>query len=171
LLLPDWEIRKLCLEQGMVVPYQEELLNPASLDVTLGSTLLVEVPATPELQLVHIDEYTKEDPLRIAPGQFFLAETVEMFFLPAHVGAQFVLKSSRAREGWDHAEAGWCDPGWHGSRLTMELRNSLSYHPLPVWPGMKIGQMKFCLMHSEPERTYAVTGKYNNNACVTASKG
>jgi dCTP deaminase len=171
LLLADHQIRELCLTRGMVVPYNEELLNPASLDVTLGSTLLVEVEHTPELQTLHIGQYTKEDPFWVAPGEFFLAETQEMFFLPEHVGAQFVLKSSRAREGWDHAEAGWCDPKWTGSRLTMELKNGRRYHSLPAWPGMKVGQMKFLLLADLPERGYDQVGRYNNNEKVTASKG
>jgi len=171
LLLPDHQIRMLCLERGMVVPYQEELLNPASLDVTLGSTLLVEVRETPELQLVHIDEYTKEDPFWLAPHEFVLAETMEMFHLPEDVAGLFFLKSSRAREGLEHLHAGVLDPGWHGSKLTLELVNARQLHKLPLWPGMKIGQLVFYRMDEAPARSYAVTGRYNNHACVTASKG
>ena len=155
----------------MVVPYNEELLNPASLDVTLGSTILVEVRHTPELQVLSIDSYTQSHPFWIEPGEFFLAETMEMFFLPSHVGAQFVLKSSRAREGWDHAEAGWCDPSWTGSRLTMELKNGRRYHSLPIWPGMKVGQMKFLLLNACPEVGYDRKGHYNGDGRVTASRG
>lgn len=101
MLLPDHEIRRLCRQHGMVVPYNEDLLNPASLDVTLGGTILVEVENTTELQPIEIDHYTEADPYWVAPGEFFLAETREIWNLPEHVGAQFVLKSSRAREGWD----------------------------------------------------------------------
>jgi len=170
LLLADHQIRDLC-KQGMVVPYNEELLNPASLDVTLGSTILVEVEHTPELQILEINQYSQADPFWVAPGEFFLAETVEMFFMPANVGAQFVLKSSRAREGWDHAEAGWCDPSWTGSRLTMELKNGRRYHSLAIWPGMKIGQMKFVLVDQLPEVGYDKKGNYNGDSGVTASRG
>ena len=155
----------------MVVPYDEELLNPASLDVTLGSTILVEVEHSPALEVLDIGHNTQADPYWVAPGEFFLAETQEFFNLPDHVGAQFVLKSSRAREGWDHAEAGWCDPGWHGSRLTMELKNGRRYHSLPIWPGMKVGQMKFVLVSGRVERSYAVTGRYNLHERVHASLG
>ncbi len=155
----------------MVVPYNEDLLNPASLDVTLGGTILIEVDHTPDLQPYDITHCTEAEPYWVAPGEFFLAETQEIFNLPDHVGAQFVLKSSRAREGWDHAEAGWCDPGWYGSRLTMELRNSRHWHSLPIWPGMKVGQMKFLLVSGRVERSYARTGRYNADLGVTASKG
>ena len=155
----------------MVMPFDEELLNPASLDVTLGGRIMVEVPETPELQVVDILGHTAEYPYLIQPGEFFLAETREIFNLPNHIGAQFVLKSSRAREGWDHAEAGWCDPGWYGSRLTMEIRNQRRLHPLGIWPGMKFGQMKFILVSGSVERSYAESGRYNADLGVTASKG
>jgi dCTP deaminase len=170
-LLPDHEIRRLCRQEAMVVPFNEDLLNPASLDVTLGGTILVEVTHTRELEPIDITHHTEADPFWMAPGEFFLAETQEIFNLPDHVGAQFVLKSSRAREGWDHAEAGWCDPGWYGSRLTMELKNGRRHHSLPIWPGMKVGQMKFLLVSGRVERSYAVTGRYNADLAVTASKG
>ena len=155
----------------MVSPYNEELLNPASIDVTLGGCIMVEVPQTPEMQRVCIEGYSQAEPYMVEPGAFFLAETREIFNLPDHIGAQFVLKSSRAREGFDHAEAGWCDPSWHGSRLTMELRNQRRWHQLPIWPGMKIGQLIFILVSGKPEVGYDQKGRYNGNLTVTPSKG
>jgi len=171
MLLPDHEIRRLCQQHAMVTPFNPDLLNPASIDVTIGGRIMVEVPEAPELQLVSIEGHTAADPFMVRPGMFLLAETREIFNLPDHVGAQFVLKSSRAREGWDHAEAGWCDPGWYGSRLTMELRNQRRWHDLALWPGMKIGQMKFLLVSGSVERSYAETGRYNADLGVTGSKG
>jgi dCTP deaminase len=170
-LLPDHDIRRLCKMRQMVTPYNEQLLNPASLDVTLGGMIMVEVEHTSELQPLDIEHCSQTDPYWVAPGEFLLAETREIFNLPDYIGAQFVLKSSRAREGWDHAEAGWCDPGWHGSRLTMELKNNRQFHSLALWPGMKIGQMKFIMVSGCVERSYAETGRYNADLCVTASKG
>jgi dCTP deaminase len=171
MLLPDHEIRRLCQQHRMVSPYREELLNPASLDVRLGDRIMIEQEDGPDLQIVGLCEYSRENPFLIHPGEWFLAETQEIFHLPDHVGAQFVLKSSRAREGWDHSEAGWCDPGWYGSRLTMELKNARQFTSLPIWPGMKIGQMKFILVSGVPERSYAQTGRYNADLAVTSSKG
>ena len=155
----------------MVNPYTEANLNPASLDVVLGDRIMIEQEDTPELQIVGIHEYTQDNPFLIHPGEWFLAETREIFNLPDFCGAQFALKSSRAREGWTHALAGYCDPGWYGSRLTMELKNNRQHHPLSIWPGMKIGQVKFMLVSGQPERSYAVTGRYNADLAVTASKG
>ena len=171
MLLPDHEIRRLCKQEAMVTPYNDDHLNPASLDVTLGDRIMIEVAGHPELQILGIGHHTQSDPYWLAPGEFCLGETQEIFNLPNHIAAQFVLKSSRAREGLEHLLAGYCDPGWHGSRLTLELHNSRRFHNIALWPGMKIGQMVFHVIAGEPERTYRETGRYNNDEQVTASRG
>jgi dCTP deaminase len=140
-VLPDWMIKAAAL-QGMIQPFNEEQLNPASYDLLLSDQLLI-----------------------------VLASTVETFALPDFVAARFVLKSSRAREGLQHLLAGWCDPGWHGSRLTLELKNVRQLQPIRLWPGMKIGQMVFHQMAAAPDRSYAVTGRYNGHTGVHGSLG
>lgn len=171
MIIPDHEIRRLCTEEAMVVPFDPDLLNPASIDVVLGDRLMIEVEDRPELQILGIGHHTQANPYWLAPGEFVLAETREIFNLPDHIAGQFVLKSSRAREGLEHLMAGYADPGWNGSRLTLELQNSRRFHSLPLWPGMKIGQMVFHSLAGRPERNYAVTGRYNNDLGVTASRG
>jgi dCTP deaminase len=155
----------------MVQPFNPDLLNPASLDVLLGPNLMVEVGHTSELQLISIDGHTQADPYWMQPGEFLLGETAETFNLPLTVAAEFRLKSSRAREGFDQALAVWCDPGWNGSALTLELVSNRRLHPLPLWPGMKIGQMVFHRMSAQPEQSYADVGRYNNHKTVQASRG
>jgi len=165
MILSDQDIRELCL-QGLVEPFDEELINPASLDVRLGTRLLIEAAQSPELV-----PYTMEEPYLLVPGQFVLAETLEIFNLPDSICANFALKSSRAREGLSHALAGFADPGWHGSRLTLELHNIRQLHPVSIWPGMKIGQAIFHKLTQPPLKSYAVTGRYNNDLKVMGSKG
>lgn len=173
MILPDVEIRRLCIEHGMVHPYDIDsgLQNPASLDVTLGGRLMIETPDSPELEICDIGDRTRDRPYLLQPGEFVLAETMEVFNLPSHVAAQFVLKSSRAREGLEHLLAGFCDPGWNGSVLTLELHNARRYHPVALWPGMKIGQMVFHSLASVPERDYSITGRYNGHLTVHGSLG
>ena len=62
--------------------------------------------------------------------------------------------------------AGWIDPGFHGSRLTLELKNETKYTDLPLYPGLKIGQIVFHKMNNVPQASYAVTGNYNNHLTV-----
>lgn len=163
-------IRELCVS-GMVRPYAPDLVGPASLDVRLGAEIMVETPHSEDLERLSIADRTKENPYLLKPGQFILAHTQETFFLPEHVCAWFVLKSSRGREGLSHALAGYCDPGWHNSKLTLELHSLVGHHDIPLWPGKPIGQMVFMYMSAPPERSYAETGRYNNCSTVEPSRG
>ena len=165
-VLCDWEILARCMDQRMVKPFDEKLLNPASLDVRLGNNLMIESMYQEELLRLDISDKTADDPYLFMPGHFCLAETLELFNLPDDISAQFVLKSSRARDGINHLLAGWCDPGWHGSRLTLELKNERRHAPIRLYPGLKIGQMVFHHMSNVPRRSYAQTGHYNNHLTV-----
>ncbi len=168
-VLSDWEIKARCKGGNMVTPFNPALLNPASLDVVLGDQLMIESIYQPEFVRIDISHNTESDPYLLQPGGFCLAETKETFNLPEDLSAQFVLKSSRARAGYQHMLAGWCDPGWHGSRLTLELKNVRLHHPLPLYPGFRIGQMVFHTMSSAPLKSYAEVGNYNNHSTVMPS--
>lgn len=167
--LPDFELRALC-EAGLVTPYDPSLINPASLDVRLGNSMLIESAESPEMVPYPFFDHSEEEPYYLAPGQFVLLPTHEFVRIPEHVDAQFVLKSSRAREGIEHLLAGYLDPGFHGV-VTLELVNSRQLHPVPIWPGMRIGQLKLSPLSAPPERGYAQTGRYHQAQTVEASKG
>lgn len=171
-ILVDFQIRNLC-ETGMVVPFDPSLVNPASLDVRLGDRILIEAHQGSTWVSYDLAEqgHCEADPFMLKPGQFILAETIETFAIPRTVSGQFLLKSSRAREGLQHLLAGWIDPGWHGSVLTLELKNVRQLHPIALWPGMKIGQVVFHKAYTTPLRCYAETGRYNGDSSVQASRG
>tara|TARA_Y100000004_G_scaffold78935_1_gene88799 strand:+ start:263 stop:709 length:447 start_codon:yes stop_codon:yes gene_type:complete len=145
-----------------------EFINPASIDVRLGKNLMIETPHEADLELIDISEYTKENPYLLHPGEFVLAETVEKFRIPDRISAQFVLKSSRAREGYQHLLAGWIDPGYRG-RLTLEIKNIRRYHAIPLYTGMRIGQIVFHHMSQVPVKSYAETGHYLDHDRVMPS--
>ena len=65
--------------------------------------------------------------------------------------------------------SGYIDPGFFGSVLTLELHNSRQLQCIPLWPGMRIGQLICHAMTSPPTRTYALTGHYNRCPTVCAS--
>jgi dCTP deaminase len=170
MILADWQIRSRC-EGGMVLGWDPALINPASLDVRLGDTLLIESAQSPELVPYPLHRHSQDDPYELKPGQFALGHTIEMLYVPDDLFAFFKLKSSTAREGLDHASAEWIDPGINGSVLTLELTNNRQLWPQLLWPGMRVGQIVFGLMAERPLRSYAVTGRYNGDATVMASKG
>ena len=168
-ILCDYEIKALCTD-GMVQNYGQALVNPASLDLRLGDTIMIESAESLDMRELSIARHTVENPYLLRPGQFILAQTIEVFNMPENIAGLFFLKSSRAREGYENLHAGYADPGWHGSVLTLELKNSRQLLPLPLYPGMKIGQMVFFRMSNPPVVSYAVTGSYNEDLSTTGSK-
>ena len=153
----------------MIQPFDTSLLNPASLDLRLGSYLMVESIYSSDLVRINIADKTEDEPFMLQPGEFCLAETLELFNIPDDISCQFVLKSSRAREGYNHLLAGWIDPGFNSSRLTLELKNERLHHALPLYAGLKIGQVVFHQMSNVPMRSYRETGHYNNHLTVMPS--
>lgn len=158
-------------------------VNGASIDVRLGRTFLQEKYSDSRFRpCVNLKEkeglrvskriLAWRDTFYLEPGEFILAETVEIFNLPLYISAEFRLKSSGVRVGLDQALAVWCNPGWYGSVLTLELRNNCRFHTLLLQPGMKIGQVVFFKGEPVPhEDSYAVRGQYNNDTEVTGNKG
>ena len=153
----------------MIVPFVGEQVNPASYDVRLGKELMIESVESPRFVRVSIEKFTQENPWPLGPGQFCLASTEEVLNMPDDVAGHFALKSSRGREGYSHALSAYIDPGFHESRLTLELHNIRQLHPVPLYPGMLIGQIVFTLMSCAPEISYAQKGHYNNNETVMPS--
>ena len=155
-------------------------INGASIDITIGEDIMSESSNTAPRA---IDLMEKEslamNKIRIPPaghvlypGRFILATSVETFNLPNDIACEYKLKSSLARSGLQHLMAGWCDPGWYGSKLTLEMKNVTEHHSLLLRPGMKIGQMVFFRCKPVPEEnSYAAKGQYNRQETVTANKG
>lgn len=169
MILSDTEIHELCLAGG-VPGHLPELINPASLDLRLGELIMIESAEGLDMRPLSLRGYTREQPYELVPGQFVLAQTIEQFNMPEDIAGLFFLKSSRAREGYENLHAGYADPGWNGSALTLELKNARQLQPLPLWPGLKIGQMVFFRMSRKPVISYATIGHYNGDLITTGSK-
>ena len=167
------------LDDGVVEFAQARCVNSSSLDIHLGNTVLVEKRSAGEV----VVDYSSREPLGfhevvmapegfvLAPGQFILAHTVEVFHLPNTISAEYKLKSSMARIGLEHLNAGWCDAGWHGSVLTLELKNMTQRHAIRLRPGDAIGQIVFFRHAPVAEQaSYAARGRYNGDKTATSIK-
>lgn len=163
------------VEQGVIGPVDPKAINAASIDVRLGSELIIERNFEKCSKPIDIhkrevfpsDRVIVKDHYDLAPGEFVLAHTVETFNLPDNICAEFKLKSSGARTGLENALATWCDCGWNNSVLTLELKNLLQYNSLRLTPGMYIGQMIFYRVTEVPkDRSYATIGRYNGDKTV-----
>lgn len=162
--LCDFQIRHLARTKGLVEPYDDRQLNPASYDVTLGPHIKVET------RKGWVDVDISRNPFQLAPGGFILAVTAEMVRVPSSLEAVFQLKSSRGREGFNHLLAGYIDPGFSG-RVTLELQNVNRFKYLPLKEGLRIGQLRFMRMDQAPGRPYSLTGRYNGDMDVQTSRG
>lgn len=165
------------VEQGVLDISDYDQINSASIDLTLGSEILVEQDSNKVISL------KKRDPLPMtkldisnghydmAPGEAILAHTNEVFHLPLDVSGLYVLKSSMARIFLNHCNAGFADAGWNGSVLTLELINQTRFHRIRLDDKVRIGQMLFFKHKAVPkDKSYAKRGRYNGDTTVNAVK-
>lgn len=168
--------------RGVIRNVEPEDINAASIDITLGRKILKEDPTLDDAVLHKITSLRERQGLQMVerscevnfllyPGQFILAQSQQEFYLPDDISAEYKLKSSMARIGINHALAGWCDAGWHGSVLTLELMNVTKNHIIELREGDKIGQMIFFHHREVPkDRSYAARGRYNGDKETTGAK-
>lgn len=167
------------VKQGVIESCDLANVNAASVDLTLGRWIWLEeaTGATVDLASKGTPHLFKHDliedgPYALGPGEFALAQTQQVFHLPNDVAFEFKLKSSLARSGLDHFLAGYADPGWHGSVLTLEYKNCLQFHRLTLSYGMKCGQAVFYRGAPVPKHaSYAERGQYNNQTTAQPSLG
>ena len=165
-----YEELKRMVEYGHIEGVDPANIGPSSIDLTLGSDVLVEDDARPTV----VRLYEKEAPnmvqlrhdgvFQIYPGGFALMKTQEIFHLPNDIAGILRLKSTPGRAGVDHAETGWLDPGFHGAPATLQIKNNTQYHVHEYKVGMPLIQAVFWRGAVVPhEVSYAVRGSYNKN--------
>lgn len=179
MLLSHEELRRI-VELEIITPVDVKDINAASIDIHLGDTILWEsdndgltkIIDFQARQPVSFEPYVMDaDGWVLEPGDFILAQSREVFNLPNWLSAEYKLKSSMARIGLEHMNAGWCDAGWNGSVLTLELKNMCNHHSIRIRPGDAIGQMIFFRHEPVPtEASYASKGRYNGDKTVKGIK-
>jgi len=97
------------VDRGVIGPVEPDCINASSIDIHLGNTLIVERNCGEQFAVVDPFKRTNfpQDKVVIsdgyhydlAPGEFVLAHSVEVFNLPNNISAEFRLKSSGARSG------------------------------------------------------------------------
>lgn len=157
----DHQIQDQVTKNLLIQPYNENQLNPASYDVTLGQSIKIE-DSLGEWKEISL-------PYDLEPGEFILGVTREWFNIPDNMEAQFQLKSSRGREGYEHVLSGYIDPGFSG-QVTLELLNVRRYKKLPLREGMLIGQLRFMYTSSSCRESYKTKGHYMNDRTAQPSK-
>jgi dCTP deaminase len=181
MLISDRDIKSL-VDRGSIKldPFDEELIQPASIDVRLDKFFRVFDnhkyasidPSVEQKDLTRMIEVDKGTPYVLHPGEFVLGSTFEVATLDATIAARLEGKSSLGRLGiLTHSTAGFIDPGFSG-HITLELSN-VSTLPILLWPGMKIGQLCFFEMSSPVQNPYgsgARGSRYQGQRGPTASR-
>src|SRR3954451_13137906 len=160
--LSDGTIRRLLAEGRVKIePFDEAMIQPASVDLKLGPSFRVfhnfRVEsidlADPPQGLTEHGEIADDEPFVVHPGEFVLGRTTEHAELPDDVVARVEGKSSLGRLGLIvHATAGFVDPGFKGT-LTLEITN-LTRVPIKLWAGKPIAQLSFMALDRPAERPY-----------------
>lgn len=174
---------RLCelVEQNVITNVTHDQINSSSIDITLGPVFYVECErANFDSTIPFVIDYGAREPvpmltmfdsLVLHPKMFCLAQSEQVFNLPSNISAEYKLKSSMARIGLEHLNAGWCDAGWNGSVLTLELFNMLHSHSIQLRAGDRIGQIVFFEHEPVPvDRSYAARGRYNNDKTLMGIK-
>ena len=181
MVLSDRTIRRLLGEGRIgIVPYDETLLQPSSVDVRVDRFFRVFHNARypfidvkqPQEDLTELVEVDDDTPFILHPGEFVLASTLERIRLPEDLVARLEGKSSLGRLGLlIHSTAGFIDPGWDG-HVTLELSNVANL-PITIYYGMKIGQLSFVQLSEPAETPYGADGlgsKYQGQQGPTPSR-
>lgn len=170
MILSDKTIKRMLDEKTLIIePCAAEQIQPASVDIRLGSTFSV-VEDTPS-GIITLNNEIKyrtitADTYLIMPGQFVLATTMEYFELPDDLTAFVEGRSSLGRMGLFIQNAGWVDPGFKGE-ITLELFNA-NRCAIELRSGRRVGQLVFAQMDEAALNPYR--GKYQGQRGATGSK-
>ncbi len=160
MILSDSTIHKYIKEDIIhISPFAQENIQPASIDLTLGSHFLeVDTRNTEGLKLDEEIQYREIDSkeIIIPAHSFLLATTEEYIKLPNGLTAFVEGRSSIGRMGLFIQNAGWVDSGFEG-KITLELFNANAL-PIKLIAGRRICQLVFCKMDQDAKNPYK--GKY-----------
>lgn len=173
MFLSDVDIHA-AVKEGRIVlePFDIKRLQPATYDIRLGNTFIVNDPHTttaidpvkgvyPKTQKIEVKD---GDEFVLHPGVSILGYSKERFGSDEYL-VEVNGKSSLARIGLIvHNSASIVNPG-HYLNIALELCN-LNNVPIILRPGMEIAQLSFTTLSSHTKRNYKETGRYNANNIV-----
>lgn len=170
MILSDVTMKSMIRTGELVVrPLTEEQIQPASIDLRLGTHFLkidenmIESMAL-DREIKYVEFESRE--IIIPPNSFLLATTLEYIKLPDNVTAFVEGRSSIGRMGLFIQNAGWVDPGFEGE-ITLELYNA-NRLPIKLTAGRRICQLVFALTDRHVESPYR--GKYQGQTKATGSR-
>ena len=168
MILGDNRLKAL-LKSGMITDGDEQLVNPASINLRLGDSFIKPIPYKyvelgGEMEYMPVMKEQNGATL-IMPGDFMLATTMERVTVPINCAAFVQGRSSIGRIGLMVQNAGFVDPGFDG-HITLELKND-SKCAILLKPGYPVAQLIFI---DAADVTKGYGGKYQGQVKATGSR-
>lgn len=178
MVIPDKHLRRIIRRYKWQIGLE---VNPASVDLTLGDEAIIyDWPLHYRAmwhvaKLLHDKErmqrYSKRvrkvniaDGYWLKPGEMALLHSSQYVHIPDDTAALLTLKSSRGREGFDHALAGWFDPGFEGVAVFEVYAHA---HPVYLYAGMPFAQLIYFKVSDVVDKAY--NGHYQGQLGATPS--
>jgi dCTP deaminase len=134
----------------LINPYNEEMLQPNSIDLTLGDELKTVGGKSIDL---------RQSSYKIKPMEFLLGSTMEKVHIPHDLCGHIDGKSSIGRLGvFVHVSSGFIDSGFTGN-VTLEIFNC-SDKEFELYHGMSICQIVFETLTSPVAKPYGTRGNH-----------
>ncbi len=180
MILSDHDILKALENKEIFIdPFEERMLQPASVDLHLDKHFLVYNthrchvidPKKPIDSLMDEVEIDEDRPFVLHPGGFALGMIYETTGVTDDMVGRLEGKSSVGRMGvLIHVTAGFLDPG-NSLKMTLELHNTANM-PILLYYKMPIAQMAFERLSSKCDKPYssAAGNKYVGDMRPRASQ-
>lgn len=174
----------------MIAPYDLNLQNGESYDLTLGAEIKIRrlmpwwerqswkifrqpngswfIARKAYWQTISLANTSQIAPYWVKPGATFLGSSQQSLNMPSDLVAIGFLKSGRARELLEHLQAVYVDATFQGN-LTLEFVN-MDSQPMAIWEGMRVMQLAFVKTTPAME-PYASKGHYQGDVGTQESKG
>ena len=133
----------------LVSPYNEEQLQPNSVDLTLGDELKTVGRKSIDL---------RQSSYKLKPQEFLLGSTSEKIHMPHDLCGHIDGKSSIGRLGVFIENSGFVDSGFTGN-ITLEIYNA-SDREFELYHGMDICQILFQTLTSPVMKPYGTRGNH-----------
>lgn len=170
MFLSDTDILSL-VKKGEITlePFNQKQLQPASYDIRLGNTFIInDAHSTKAIDPVK-GIYPKTQTIEVRDGEEFVLHpgvSILGYSKEKFGSDQYLIevngKSSLARIGLIvHNSASIVNPG-HYLNIALELCN-LNNVPIILRPGMEIAQLTFSTLSSHTKKSYKETGRYSQN--------
>ena len=170
---------------GLITPYDSNLQNGESYDLTIGDTIKLQrinwlkaiaekltkgviTAASAYWEEIDISGTTQDNPFWLKRNVPLLACSEQYLKMPPDLVAKGFLKSGRAREFLEHLQAVFIDATYEGV-ITLEHVN-VSRTAMPIWKGMRVMQLTF-EKTTPAAKPYKDRGHYHGDITVQESKG